>query len=374
MRAMMDEIAPSVVFFSLEPLRRGQASATHVDAIAEGLLAEGLKVTRVTRTLEVGEQENRLTWLFACLRMTVTAIIALFRHDMLYVRSHPLAILAVAAAWVMGKPVIHEINGLMMDLGVTYRLPKWLVRLFSAMQLWQYRKAAALIAVTDGLAAWIASHPGLAGTVHIVTNGVDTTLFHPDAVGGPAIDGRYVLFFGGLVAWHGIPTMLKATQDPAWPAHMRLVIAGEGRTQHLPGQDEARHLILTGHLERTELAGLAARACAILCPIETHGGRGVSGVAPLKLFEGMASARPVIVTDLPFQSDVVRQNACGVVIPPANSAALAAAVADMAANPDKAEAMGRNGRAAALRAFDWHDKARETASILRTIAARRGQG
>ena len=105
-------------------------------------------------------------------------------------------------------------------------------------------------------------------------------------------------------------------------------------------------------------------AIAALCVIENPDGRSATGVAPLKLFEAMASGIPVIVSDLPFQSEVIRQQDAGLVVPVADPAALAQAVATLAAAPERAAAMGARGAAYVRNHASWRIRADETARII----------
>ncbi|TCR70053.1 glycosyltransferase family 4 protein [Bosea sp. BK604] len=364
--------APRVVYFSLERLRPSQASYTHVHVIAGGLEAEGVP-TRLVAVKAGAEQpsRSRLGRLASYVNLTWRALRALNDADIAYLRAHPAAIVFSLIARLRGKPVIHEVNGRTEDIGVTYRLPKGVTQLLNALQIVQYRWAAGLIAVTPGLQDWLASLLGSDAKLHLVPNGADGKRFHPAATGGPVIEGQYALFFGGLVAWHGIDTMLAALRHQDWPEGIKLVIAGDG-----PGGPEvraaARHetrLIAPGYLPSSELAGLAARAFVILCPIDNHGSRNLGGVAPLKLFEGMASGRPVIATDLPFQAELVRAHQCGLVIPPADPAALAGAVRTLVGDAHLADDMGRNGRRAVETEFDWRYRVTDTVAVVRGVFA-----
>lgn len=367
-----------VLMVSLEPLREGRAATTHVLRLAEGLAETGLAVTLSARRLAAANgAEGKLRRVWELLAQQAQVATRLVFCDCLYLRSHPLAAPIVLFARLLGRPVIHEVNGLMDDIGVTYGLPAGLTRALKALQAWQYRHAAALLAVTPGLAREVAPLAGEAARVSVVSNGVDVDLFRPDAPGGPDIDGDYVVLFGGLVAWHGVDDALRAQAHAAWPPAVRLVIAGDG-----PALAEARAaaggqdgVSFTGHLPQAKLAGLVGRALAVLAPIQGHGGRAQYGVAPLKLFEGMASGRPVIATALPYAAEIVRGNGCGLLVPEKDPAAIAEAVAKLTGDRALADAMGRRGREAVLSGHRWADKAREAAdAIAAALAASRRSG
>jgi len=370
---MTESATPRILYLSLEALRPGQAAQTHVRIIADGLNAAGLRTRLVAQeTADSRAPAAPLLRLASYLTLTVKALLALRNADIAYVRAHPAALAFALGARLLGKPVIHEVNGRTTDLGVTYNLPSWVTAGLNWAQLAQYRWAAALVAVTPGLKAWLDLTLGRRETVALIPNGADGSLFRPDAPGGPKVDGAFALFFGGLVAWHGIDTILAAVRHEAWPARVRLVIAGDGQrgAQVRDAAMDDPRIAALGYLRQEDLAGLAARALAILCPIDSHGARDKGGVAPLKLFEGMAAGRPVIVTDLPFQADLVRNVGCGLVIAPGDAAGLANAVAVMAADPAAADAMGCAGRQAIETDHDWRFRVVETIALIHAVTDR----
>jgi glycosyltransferase involved in cell wall biosynthesis len=360
---------PRVVYLCLEVLQPGQAAATHVLGITRHL---GLS-TELFAVQAPPEQRPRSLprKLLDYLKLTVGAIRALRRADIAYVRAHPAALPFALAAWAMNKPAVHEVNGRVDDIGVSYRRLAGVMRVLAWAQVKQYRLATALIAVTPGLAGWLREIAGEHTQIAIIPNGADSAVFRPSEEGGASADPPYVLFFGGLVTWHGVDTMLAAIDDPAWPSHMRLAVAGHGPKLETVIEASKRNprVRSLGYLGKAELASLAARAHAILCPIERHGSRDAGGVAPLKLFEGMAAGRPVIASDLPFQAELVKQHDCGLIFPAADPKALAAAVAALASDPQRADEMGQRGRKAVETAYDWRFRAQETATLLRACTA-----
>jgi glycosyltransferase involved in cell wall biosynthesis len=92
--------------------------------------------------------------------------------------------------------------------------------------------------------------------------------------------------------------------------------------------------------------------------------RGATGLAPLKLFESLASGIPVIVTDMPFQADVVHDGNCGYVVPQRDSACLAQTVAKLATDKVQAQTMGENARLIAVEEHSWKARARATHETL----------
>jgi glycosyltransferase involved in cell wall biosynthesis len=252
--------------------------------------------------------------------------------------------------------IAQEINGIELDVIVSHpwltpmrRFVRWLYRS-------QYRMSDQLFPVTKELAQWLAGElPD--DRITVIANGANTDLFRPiERIGEP-----FVTFFGGLTSWHGVDLMLDALRHPNWPAGVQLLIIGAGVQQHLV-QDAVQSGLPVrwlGYRPQEQIPELIAGAIAGLIPITNPRGRSSTGVSPLKLYETLACGIPVIATDLPGQAEVVRAGDCGIVIPCDDAAALAAAVATCAADPDAARAMGRRGAAFVRAEHSWAARAKE---------------
>ncbi|MBN9439513.1 glycosyltransferase [Bosea sp. (in: a-proteobacteria)] len=358
-----------LAYLSLETPRPGQASQTHIDEIIASLEDCGWQVELFATTR--GGASARTSFLRRLLdygRVQFALARRLGEFDAVFVRSHFMALPLALCARRRKVPVVQEINGKPADIGVTYPALKPFAPLFAWLYRTQFRLAAHLVAVTEGLAHWAR---GFAGhdRVSTVSNGANTELFRPD---GPRADipGRYVIFVGGLVAWHGVGSMLAALQEPAWPVDVKLVIVGDGVER---GKVEAAkadpRLLWLGRQAYDAVPALLRGALAALCVIEDQDGRSASGVAPLKLFEAMACGIPVIASDLPFQADIVRQAGAGMIIPAADADALAKAVRALAEMPDLAE-MRAGGASYVAREASWRRRGEELDRILHATIGR----
>jgi glycosyltransferase involved in cell wall biosynthesis len=90
-------------------------------------------------------------------------------------------------------------------------------------------------------------------------------------------------------------------------------------------------------------------------------------VSPIKLFDAMASARPVVVTPRREMAADVRAADAGAVAEGDDAEALAAALARVLDDETGAQRMGANGRRAALERHDWRRIAQDVAT--RTLEA-----
>ena len=78
---------------------------------------------------------------------------------------------------------------------------------------------------------------------------------------------------------------------------------------------------------------------------------GAWGQIPAKLFDAMAMAKPVVVTDINDMAHVLGEG--GRVVPPGDPAALRAALQDLARDPARARALGLAGRERLVERFSY---------------------
>lgn len=359
-----------LTYLCLETPREGQAVFTHVHEIIGGLRHLGWQVDLVTAEGGGSSTGRSLVSRLAGYAGAYGKMLArLWSSDAIYIRAHPAAYPIAALARMLGRPVFQELNGKPTDLVVTYPA----LRPFATVVSWAYRtqlaKADHVFTVTDGLRDWIVT-----GTpqrnVTIIPNGANTNVFTP---GGARADlgHRYVIFAGGVTAWHGIGTMIAALAEPDWPADVRLLVVGDGVERGLlEKQSHNPKLKWLGRQPYRDLPALIRGAIAALCIIENPEDRSAMGVAPIKLYEAMACGVPVIVSKLPFQAELISSLGAGLVVPMANPAALASAVASLASSAEISELMGARGADYVRRSASWQARAADTSHVMSKVLGR----
>jgi glycosyltransferase involved in cell wall biosynthesis len=146
---------------------------------------------------------------------------------------------------------------------------------------------------------------------------------------------------GRLVEFKGQEFLLEALARlrPSFP-QARLLVVGDGprrafleqRARDLNVTDEVR---FTGHREDVPDL-LAAMEVFVLPSLAEDFGR--------VLLEAMAMQRPVVATAAGGAPEIVEDKVTGLLVPPANGAALAEAISALLADPARARAMGLSGR------------------------------
>jgi glycosyltransferase involved in cell wall biosynthesis len=349
-------------YLCLELPVEGQASHTHVMGILRGLDARGWR-TRLWSPRPRRGRRGAARRLFDSVTLQVRLILQWKRPDVLYVRGHFLSLPTLLWARLRRVPVVWELNGAGTDVLSSWPRARRILPLLNASADWQMRLSSTAIGVTPALARWADEHGARAS--HVVGNGADTELFSPGASTTETLPDKFVSFTGTLTIWQGLDSVFAAMDRPAWPRDVGLVVIGDGVLADVVREraDADPRVRYLGRLPHGEVAGVVARSFAALSPMYAAD-RIQIGVVPLKLFEAMACGVAVIVTDLPGQADIVTLNACGIVVPPNDPEAIAAAVARLAAEPDLARSMGDRARAGAVGRYSWDAAAARTHAIL----------
>jgi glycosyltransferase involved in cell wall biosynthesis len=169
------------------------------------------------------------------------------------------------------------------------------------------------------------------------------------------VPGR-LLFVGRLVDVKGADTLMAA-----WPAiraavpHATLDVVGVGPLQPLVHGPGVRAF---GRVAPHEIADLYAQAAAVVVPSRRDS-------FSLACLEGMATSRPVICTPVGDMAVRVRDGVDGIVVPPDDPAAIAAAAGRLLADPAAAQAMGLEARRRAEARYSWDVIVREMLAAYR---------
>jgi glycosyltransferase involved in cell wall biosynthesis len=223
-----------------------------------------------------------------------------------------------------------------------------------------YGAADAMVCISRAIQAESVSEGMPAGRVHYLPNTVDTERFHPAAPGererlrvelGWPIAGLVALFVGRLSREKGIVDLLHAWERVTAPS--LLVVVGPDMPGH-PWDEgsRVRALAATPALAgRVRLAGASRDTAPLyrasdLAVIPSHWESfGISAV------EAMASGLPVVASAVGGLTDYVVDGENGRLVPPHDTAALAAAIDDLAGDEALRARLGAAARHTAAR-FD----------------------
>ena len=231
------------------------------------------------------------------------------------------------------------------------------LRFAYALEAFCYRKAWLITGQSKGILENIRDRFPHLSTYHL-SNGVDTNLFAParrdDAIRERLLgNGSCLVMYVGL---HGVAQGLEQVLDAAVELRdcegLRFVLVGEGpekealigRTQQLG----LKNVRFENPVPARQVPSLLASADVVLVPLKMH----LPGAVPSKLYEAMASGRPVLLAASGEPAAIVRESGAGAVVEPGDSAAMASALREFYIDSDRRDEIGRNGRRAAVERFD----------------------
>ena len=127
------------------------------------------------------------------------------------------------------------------------------------------------------------------------------------------------------------------------------------------GWDRVEELGTLGRSEVAQLFGQVSAGLVIFLPEPNH-----VEAMPNKLFEYMSAGIPVIASDFPLWHGIVEGAGCGLLVDPLDPRAIAGAIEHLLTHPEEAEAMGRRGRQAVERWYNWEN---EESKLLQLYAS-----
>ena len=225
------------------------------------------------------------------------------------------------------------------------------------------RRAARIIAITESLARFQVERAGLpAAKVEVIHYGLDDL---PQAWGeNPpdplSPDARLVLCICRLEPQKGVDVAIRALREIPGA---QLVVLGEG-PQRGELEQLARELDVPVYLPGRvpDVAAWLRRADLLVHPVRWEG-------FGLALLEAMLASLPVVATKVSSIPEIVVDGETGLLVPPDDPGALAAAVNRVLADPS---GYGERGRARARSDFSVAEMADRTLAVYETALNRTG--
>lgn len=277
--------------------------------------------------------------------------------------------LAGLAAARAGVPLVVDVRDRWIDAAVSLgfaseRSP--LTRAARRLERKALQRARVVTAVTRTLAEHLRAEHGLpAERVALVPNGVDTTRFRPVAA-----EKRPEIAYAGLLghaqdlelALRALAIARRSRPD------LGLVIAGDGETR--PGLEKlARELGVAGAVRwlgvvpRTEVPAVLCGAVAALAPNKSL--PTLDYAVPTKAYEALACGVPFIGAGGSELASLARESGGGL-FAESRPEAMAEAMLTLLDDPDRAQDMGKRGRA---HVTERYDRAALSRAFLQAIAS-----
>ena len=226
-----------------------------------------------------------------------------------------------------------------------------------ATRLLYIQSVDAVVAISAGVRTALLAAEVPAAHIRLIPSGVDTTRFTPNSDARARIRQAYgvgeqeilLLAVGSLAERKGQRTLLQAARQlKTQGMPLRYVLCGEGALRGSL-QDEARTLGLETDVRFAgfcpEISDYLA-AADLFVHIPLWEGLGVA------VIEALAAGLPVVASRVGGIPDLIEDQTTGLLVPPQEPAALAAALSRLVHDPHWAARLGRAGQARVRARFD----------------------
>lgn len=363
---------PLTIIHVLEKNRLDTGSVQQMLQAAVGLRGRGHRVTVVSRPggdLEARAREDGLDLAGLPLRNeldlpTIVKLRGMFRAlrpDVVHVHKGLAHTLALAASW-RDRPPAFVVNR-----GVTFPLSVW------NAPKYRTRRVDRIVAVSESVREMLVRSGGIAaGKIAVIYAGTDVARFDPAQWSGEEFRAEKgigpeetLLLSVGLRAWKGWSDLVDAA-GRLLPAHPRLRVALVGcRSESAAAEVRARaaakglgERVLVVEYRDDMPAVLAAADCVVDASWE---GTGITGTVR----EAMAMERPVVATDCGGNRELV--GGCGWIVPRRDVPALAAAIHESLAAPERARERARSARERVVAGFSLTHRIDRLETLYREI-------
>ena len=169
---------------------------------------------------------------------------------------------------------------------------------------------------------------------------------------GAPDDDFLVVAVGRLARVKGFEYLIEAASRLD---HVALAIVGDGELRpelERLAQASSAHIVLTGAMPHERVAQAFAAADVVVVPSIVDN-RGRVDATTSTALEALASGRPLIATKVGGIPEVVSDGDNGLLVPPQDPAALAAAIERLRADTELRERLSQRAREFALRRLSW---------------------
>jgi glycosyltransferase involved in cell wall biosynthesis len=270
------------------------------------------------------------------------------------------------AAAIRRRPYVYYAADVWSDAASATSAPRIVVRVVRWMERRALRGAAAVIAVSDGVAERVRTLAPRA-RVTVVPNGIDTAVFRSD--GDVLENAPWGVYAGTTSEWQGADAFIRAM--PAVRRELgdaaRILFVGQGSAweelralaaEIAPGSVEFRPPVPpeeAAELLRSARVGL----------VSLRSGAGYDFAVPTKIFAAAATGTPVLfVGDGPSRA-VIRNHRLGSSCDEDAASVTLAMTAALRTPPSLADRRERAARVGA--AFSWGSRSREAADVIFSV-------
>ena len=301
---------------------------------------------------------------------------------LLTVPSLPVCVPAALLGWLYACPVVLNVQDILPEAAVHTGLlkNKWLIRIFAALEKFAYHTATKITIIADGFVENLLNKGVPNSKIELLTNWADVNFIRPLPKENNRfrtahqLTGKFVVLYSGNIALtQGLETVIEAAKILRHIPDIAIVIVGDSLglqrlQQHVLRCGVSNVLLLPFALREHLPEMLAAADVGLVVQKQNVISFNMPSKIQLLLASGRAIAASVPLSGTAASS--VQKSGGGIIVPPEDPDALAAAILDLYKNPDKVEVLGRRSRQYAVEQYALEQALNHYEALFHSITAR----
>ena len=283
-------------------------------------------------------------------------------------------------AWIKRAPFVFEIRDLWPQFAIeTGVLTNYLlVYLAGMLEKGIYTAADFFLVNSPGFIGHLEKFNIPRGKIFLIPNGSDTTVFCPGKKDNFirsefGLNEYFVAMYAGAHGLaNGLDVLVESAKILKDRDNIMFVLVGDGkektRLMELSNSYDLKNIRFIDTQPREIIPDFFRAADVCLAVLQKKGS--FKTVYPNKLFDYMASARPVILGIDGSAREVLEKAGAGIFVEPGNPGRLAEAVLELYNDRDRAKTYGDNGRKYVIENFDRRDIASRLEKVLKEITGK----
>ncbi|MDY6803714.1 MAG: glycosyltransferase family 4 protein [Cyanobacteriota bacterium] len=281
-----------------------------------------------------------------------------WRPDVIFATVPPLPISLPVGLYGLASssPVVLNVQDIVSEAAVRVKLIKengLLIKTARALENLAYKTAAKISVISDIFLDKLVEQGISESKIVCIPNWVDVNFIKPSdkqnafRTTHQLQDKFVVLYSGNIALTQGLETVIKAAANLKQISEIAFVIIGEksalGNLQKFCEEYKANNVLLLPFQPREKLPeALSAADVGLVVQKKRVTAFNLPSKIPVLLASGRAIVASVPETGTAMKA--VEKSGGGVVVPPEDADALSATIMELYKNPEKVEALGRNGR------------------------------
>jgi glycosyltransferase involved in cell wall biosynthesis len=257
---------------------------------------------------------------------------------------------------------LYEVNALL-SIELPYRYPllnKNMVQKIREIELYCMDKSDALVCPSHSIKANLIKMGVASEKIDVITNGADATCSFEPVV---ALPDQYILYFGALQYWQGVDDLIKAFAGLKDYTGLKLVICSSNRPAFSKPYKKlseklgvANSMVWHHQLPKETLNTWIKNARLTVAPMKETERNLVQGFSPIKIFESMAMATPVVASNLPSVCEIITDKENGCLVRPERPSELSRTIRFLLDYPEYAREIGIKAQQHVLKNYTWKQK------------------